>query len=154
MRHSVIIELLWFVIIAVDAYRNHIIIKEGNRPNYLQSFIFRGMAAIIHAIWIDGLFRIFYPLRLFYDAPLGLFTTELFRVWGPVLLFQLFSFAFLFNIILNSLRNKDLDYIGDHSGWIESFLSKFKGKFNVERAYFIFLLVGFILSWVFFRKSL
>lgn len=147
------LELLWFMIIVADVLRNYYIIeKKKQSPDYLQSFIFRGAGAIVHGIWVDGIYHIFSELP--YARSWAHFTELAFQGWVPLLMFQVFSFALLFNTMLNSLRNQDFDYIGKESGWIETVLSKLPGNIRVRSIYFWFLLGGFILSWIWFRTSI
>lgn len=91
--------IVWFIFIAFEIARNWYIIERSKaRPNYLISFIFRGMAAIAHGIMLDV------------SNP---------DEWWPVLIFQVTSFFVLFSPILNIIRGKDFDYLGETSGWLD-----------------------------------
>jgi hypothetical protein len=95
--------IIWLIIILLEAYRNwHIIEVQKSRPNYLQSFILRGIVAIFHGIYMG--------------------VTEPAN-WYPVLIFQVSSFWILFDVTLNILRGKSIFYLGDpkkgSSGWLD-----------------------------------
>lgn len=91
--------LIWIVAILSETYRNYYIIEiKKSRPNYLQSFVLRGMAAILHGI---------------------LFNPHNMGDYLPVLIFQVTSFWLLFEVSLNYLRHKPLLYYGETSGWID-----------------------------------
>ena len=95
--------LVWIVAILAEAYRNYYIIEiKKSRPNYLQSFVMRGMAAILHGVLFD-------PQNM--------------GDYWPVLLFQVTSFWLLFDLSLNFLRHKPVLYIGKSSGWIDRFFT-------------------------------
>ena len=140
------IELAWLLLALADAYRHYGITKT-ERPDYLQAFIIRGMFAIGVGVAADVKYDVFHKAWEMNSA-------ELLVAWLPLLTFQCFSFVLVFNTFLNKLRNKKFDYIGSKSGWIESNLSKLKGKFDIERMYFFFILLGTIVSWVWFRIEL
>jgi hypothetical protein len=91
--------IIWLIIILLEAYRNwHIIEVQKFRPNYLQSFILRGIVAIFHGIYMG--------------------VTEPAN-WYPVLIFQVSSFWLLFDLTLNVLRGKSIFYKGKNSGWLD-----------------------------------
>lgn len=95
--------IVWFIFITLEAYRNwHVIEVQKSRPDYLQSFVIRGMAAVLHGIFMG--------------------VTEPSN-WYPVLIFQVTSFWILFDPLLNIMRNKPLLYLGDpkkgSSGWLD-----------------------------------
>lgn len=90
---------LWLIPIAANIYWD----RNGRKPNYLQMFIIRGMAAILHAI-------LFNPKD----------TTE----WIPILIFQVTSFWIFFEIGLNIVRGKPIMYydnVEGDSGMIDRF---------------------------------
>jgi len=93
--------ITWFLYIIAEALIQAHYIKEGNRPNYLQLFIIRGMASIFHGVIVNVQP---YP---WYDYPL-------------LVLWQASSFWIFFDLILNELRGKPLDYKGENSGWLDS----------------------------------
>lgn len=93
--------IIWFGFIAGEAYRNYYIIeKSKSRPNYLQSFVLRGMAAILQGV---------------------LFNPQNMADYLPVFIFQVSSFWLLFDVLLNYMRQKPFLYVGKDSGYIDKF---------------------------------
>jgi hypothetical protein len=91
--------ILWFVFIGLESYRNYYLIEvKKSRPIYIQSFIGRCMAAILHGV---------------------LFDPQVMADYAPVFFFQLTSFWILFDLSLNYFRKKPLLYMGEKSGWID-----------------------------------
>lgn len=77
---------LWFVFIGAEVVRNwYIIEKQKTTPNYLQSFILRGMASILHGIAV------------------GVLNTQEYLI---LIGFQVGSFWILFDFALNLSRGK------------------------------------------------
>lgn len=70
------------------------------RPNYLMLFLIRGMASILHGVLMDV------QVTPWWDYP-------------ALLCFQVGVFWLLFDPLLNSLRDKPLDYEGKNSGWLK-----------------------------------
>lgn len=102
---------LWVIyILLIEVPRNYYIIEvQKTRPDYLQSFIIRGMVAIIHgAVWLDS--------NGVHDVS-SLSVKELLLLWWPILSFQLASFFVLFPVLLNIFRNKKWNYRGKNSGF-------------------------------------
>lgn len=96
-----ILKLLpWIAFIIGHAFFDFYKIKGNDKPIYLQSFIIRGIAAILHALLFD-------PQN----------TID----WLPVLLFQVTSFWIIFPLLLNGLRRKPALYVGAQSGWIDGY---------------------------------
>ena len=94
---------LWFLFIGLEVYRNwYIIEKKKSKPDYLQSFILRGMAAILHGVFLD---------------------VQNTAEWVPILAFQLCSFWVLFDLFLNFVRGKEIFHIGT-ANWIDKYLGK------------------------------
>ena len=92
---------VWIFFIVVHAVVDYREIEYHNsKPNYLVSFIIRGIAAILHGIMMDV------------TKP---------EEWWPILIFQVTSFWVLFSPILNLLRGKPFLYLGEDSGWIDRF---------------------------------
>lgn len=86
---------IWFIFILIEAIRNYYIIEiSKSTPDYLQSFILRGMASILHGIFcnVQDLEQYFY-----------------------LVVFQTSSFWLLFDLTLNLLRKKDIFYLGENS---------------------------------------
>lgn len=99
-------QVIWWLFIIVEAYRNHyIIVIDKERPNYLVSFILRGIAAILTGIILDPQLK----------------------SWeGVVIIIYLVStFWVLFNPLLNKLRKLDFWYLGMNSGPIDRFFLKY-----------------------------
>lgn len=85
---------IWFLFIYFEAARNFAIIINGSRPNYLQSFIIRAMAAILHGVLLD---------------------VKDWQEYLTVLIFQVSSFYACFDFILNWMRGKEMFYLGTGS---------------------------------------
>lgn len=96
--------IIWFAFIMLEVARNFWMIQKGDKPNYLQSFILRGMAAIGHGI---------------------LYNPADPREWLPLLIFQVASFYLIFDFVLNLLRGKHFDYQGKTSGWLDKLPKQF-----------------------------
>jgi len=95
--------LPWIAFIIGHAFFDFYRIGKSEKPIYLQSFIIRGMAAILHAL---------------------LFNPQNVVDWLPVLLFQVTSFWLFFPAFLNGLRRKPLLYVGTDSGWTDAYFLK------------------------------
>lgn len=107
-----LILLLWLIPIAANVYWD----RNGRKPDYLQMFVIRGMAAIVHGVILDIVCSIF-PENLWSYSVL-----ELFLMWLPILLFQTTSFWLLFEAALNIVRGRELFYFDRKerdSGWID-----------------------------------
>ena len=106
------ILLLWLIPIALNVYVD----RDGRKPNYLQMFVIRGFAAILHAIILDVVCDVFPDNLWRYNA------IELILIWMPVFLFQITSFWILFEIFLNIVRKRELFYFDrqeNDSGWTD-----------------------------------
>jgi hypothetical protein len=91
--------MIWLLYIAIDATINYWWIEvKKKRPDYLLMFIARGIFVILYGVYID------------IQNP---------REWWPILAFQLSSFWIIFDLLLNSLRGRNLLYKGKNSGWID-----------------------------------
>ncbi len=105
---EIIVLLLWLIPIAANVYMD----RKGRKPNYIQMFLLRGMAAILHAI-------LFNPHNV-YD-------------WLPILIFQVTSFWLIFEIALNLVRGKHFlyyDHLEGDSGYIDRFFAWAGEKFH------------------------
>lgn len=94
---TTLLLLLWLLPIAGNIYLD----RNGRKPNYLQMFILRGMAAILHGV---------------------LFNPQNWNDYFPVFIFQVTSFWLFFEAGLNIVRNKPLlyyDHFEGDSGWID-----------------------------------
>lgn len=90
---------VWVAFIVLEMLRNYIIIEEMHtRPNYLVSFILRGMISIFHGV---------------------LFDCQDILQYGVLLLFQCTSFFVVFGPLLNKARGKEFWYLGEDSGWLD-----------------------------------
>ena len=106
--------LTWFIYIFLEAkIQHHLIEYRKWKPNYLQLFIIRGMAGIIHGILIDvgSLSHVAGNLHEFqlWQIKQGL----------TLILFQTTTFWIFFDLTLNYLRNRPIDYRGKFSGWLD-----------------------------------
>ncbi len=103
--------LIWFLVPEANAY----IDRKGRKPIYIQTFIFRGIAAFFH--WC-----IF--IRTPDQWPL--------LVW--LIVFQLTAFWIWFEIRLNLYRGKPILYYDtteNDSGWIDRFFAKLGLKWHL-----------------------
>ena len=115
--------LIWFAFIFIHAWHDYKqITDENERPNYLLSFTVRGFVAILHAI---------------------LFDPHNFLDWLPVLIFQVTSFYLFFPILLNSFRKKEIFYVGQHSGYLDSYFYKHR---EAQLIFIALVLIVFVLS--------
>lgn len=109
--------IYWLLFILLEIGRNYYLIEIKNtKPIYFQSFILRGMAAILTGIFIfesRGTFDNIYDIS-------QLSYWDLFMRWWSVLSFQVASFFTLFSPILNLIRGKKITYRGKDSGWLDS----------------------------------
>lgn len=111
------ILLLWLIPIAANVY----IDRNGKKPEYMQVFVLRGMAAIIHGILTDMVCHIF-PNDLYRYS-----MWELVLIYLPLLVFQVTSFWILFEISLNVVRGRELLYFDRKerdSGWIDKLFDR------------------------------
>lgn len=90
--------ILWLVYIASEVTIQAHLIGKGWKPNYIQLFILRGAASIVHGAIID---------------------VESFGEYFWLLAFQVTSFWILFDLGLNIVRGKELFYKGKNSGWLD-----------------------------------
>lgn len=91
--------IFWLLYVLIEAYIQAKLTKLGNRPDYIQLFIIRGIFAIIHGALLNV---------SYYDYS------------SPFLLgFQVFSFYTLFDFLLNFFRGRDWNYKGLNSGWLD-----------------------------------
>lgn len=105
IAYTLVLMALWLFIIIAETFRNYYIIEVvKDRPNYLQSFIIRGMVALVHAI---------------------LFNPHNFHEWLPILIYQCATFFVIFSPLLNFTRNESFFYLGKTSGIIDPFLLRY-----------------------------
>jgi hypothetical protein len=114
--------MIWLLYIIADAIANWFIIERMHkRPDYLILFLIRGGAAIL------------YGAIVLHTVP-GQF------LWWFITV--TFSFAFPFNLLLNRMRGRALDYYGAESGIIDRWVVKHK----LHGAYFITTIVMFVMA--------
>lgn len=107
---------LWFLFIALEVARNYYMIeKQKTVPNYLQSFILRGIASILHGIAV------------------GVVNTKEYAI---LVIFQCCAFWILFDLALNLFRGKSpihkgknnlIDRFADDIYWIFKCLAALAG---------------------------
>ncbi|GIV35412.1 MAG: hypothetical protein KatS3mg031_2947 [Chitinophagales bacterium] len=92
---------LWLLFIYLEALRNFYIIEIKKMvPNYLESFIIRGIAAIVHGVLLHV------------------------QTWDDykfIFVFQISSFYLTFDFILNWMRGKEMFFLGKNNA-IDRFL--------------------------------
>lgn len=97
----------WILYPIMEAIIQSYLIEEKNwKPNYLMLFTIRGMFSIVHGIIMNVEP---YP---WYDYPV-------------VVLFQCFTFWIVFDVVLNVLRGKEVEYRGKTSGWLDRLIPEF-----------------------------
>lgn len=104
---TTLLLLLWLVPIAANIYAD----RNGRKPNYLQMFILRAMASLIHMFF-------------FVRSP------EQWQLILWLIVFQTTSFWLLFEGILNLVRGRELFYydrVEKDSGWIDRFFANKQG---------------------------
>lgn len=116
--------MIWLLYILIESLIHHWFIwKKMTMPVYIVVNLIRGFAAILYGAFV-------------LDVQAGFYDT--FYWLGNVLL----PFPFLFNTLLNTWRKKELDYVGEHSGIIDSFIYR-KGW---QREYFFATLILFAIA--------
>lgn len=94
--------ILWIAYILIEAIiQGYLIEQRSWKPNYFQLFIFRGWASIAH-----GIFFLNVQADPWYQYPL-------------LLAYQCGTFWVIFDLTLNTLRNKPWHYKGNNSGWLD-----------------------------------
>lgn len=108
--------LVWiFGAIGLNIYLD----RNGTKRNYAVVFAIRGIAAILHGIWIlsEKMDKIFD-----YGAASSV---ELLKIWAPILSFQISSYWIFFELGLNIVTHKPSLLYYDHqegdSGYIDRF---------------------------------
>lgn len=114
--------LFWLLYILSEALMQYKYIEEGNKPNYGVLFTIRGIFAIIHGAVLNV------------QNP-----TE----WIPLLGFQICSFWIIFDLTLNLLRDKNWDYKGKTSGWLDKIPYKY---YYILKVFAIFGTVVFYIN--------
>jgi len=90
--------ILWIIYILAEVLiQSYLIDKKNWKPVYFQLFVIRGMAAIVHGIYLDV-------------SP---------ETYLPVIVWQVCSFWILFDLGLNIARGKAWYYRGKTSGWLD-----------------------------------
>jgi hypothetical protein len=114
--------MIWLLYILADSLANCYLIENRKTvPNYIVLFLIRAICAIIYGAYVLDVHE------------------ETFLLWlGQVTL----PFPFFFNTLLNTWRRKDIDYVGEHSGWIDSFVFKHK----LQRPYFWLTFILFVIA--------
>lgn len=119
--------LLWiFFIIVMMGYNYWVIERRNKKPDYKKQFVIKGIAAIIHAVYL---------------TPEWTWSVDLWREWAPILFFQITSYWVIFNPSLNFFRNNGFWDLGKYSGWIDPFFIKRPG---LHRVCYIAAVVGMI----------
>jgi len=90
--------IFWIVYILAEAFLQYKSISKGNKPNYLQLAIIRGVFSILHGVLID---------------------VQDIKEYGILVLWQITSFWLIFDPVLNKLRKKSFFYKGKTSGWLD-----------------------------------
>jgi len=118
--------LFWLVYILSEALIQNRYIKKGNRPIYILLFIIRGIFALLQGAFILDV------------------QNDPWWEWPVLLGWQVCSFWVIFDLILNALRNKDWDYKGENSGWLDTLPYKwwYTGKILAILGIVIFYIIG------------
>jgi hypothetical protein len=99
MKHMIVCLFLWQVLVALEVFIHYIMIEKANtKPIYIQWFIIRGLAAILHGAMCDV------------------------GSWGeylPIFIFQVSTHLTIFDPALNGLRGESFWYVGEDSGWLD-----------------------------------
>ncbi len=114
--------LVWLAVPYVNARFD----VDGHKPNYLQVFIARGMAALVH--WC-----------LFVKSP------DQWPILFWLVVFQLCSFWLTFEILLNVWRGRALlhyDFVELDSGYIDRFFAKLYRKTKTHAFHWLAKLIA------------
>lgn len=118
--------LIWILLVIIQVFVHYYMIHvKHTKPNYLQWFIIRGMVAIFHGI---------------------LFNPSNMTDYLPVFIFQVSSHVLIFAPLLNYIRGMSLDYLGEKSGWFDSFFRKRK---KLYYAFMLIMLAVFVGSFIY-----
>lgn len=105
----------WFIYIFLEAYTQYYLIEKRHwRPNYLQLFIIRGMASILVGGLVVGVGNLSDYAMAQYNIEIWMYKQA--AAW---FLFASSSFWITFDITLNYLRKRPIDYRGKTSGWLD-----------------------------------
>lgn len=102
---KILLLLTWFIPIFINAWMD----RKGAKRDYVVVFIFRGIAAILHAVLVQ-------VTGSYYDV----------ADYLPLFIFQVTSFWIFFELILNYLRDNPAFYYDRRekdSGWIDRFFT-------------------------------
>lgn len=117
--------LIWLVAIAANVYMD----RKGRKPNYLQMFIIRGIAAFLHwCMFVSDPSQV--PLLI------------------NLIIFQVTSFYIFFELGLNIVRGRPwlhYDYVEGDSGWIDRFWKNVYRKKKTHIYHHVFKLCVLIL---------
>ena|SRR5215216_2145150 len=95
-------SIIWILLTILESFIHfHRIEVEHRRPNYLLSFLRRGIFALVVALMLD-------PQQDTGEAYI-------------IFIYEVSVFWVIFSPLLNTLRKKDFWYLGDNSGWIDRF---------------------------------
>lgn len=108
IEHGWIEALILILVIGIDIYINHLIIKKGNEPNH-------------YTFW---LIRVLIILIVVREPEI---TVTLVRLANAGIIYW-----FLFNIGLNKIRGKDIDYLGEKLyPTLKETIKKYDGSFSL-----------------------
>lgn len=103
---------IWLLPIAFNVYTD----RKGRKPDYLVTFIIRGIVSILYLGWV-------------WDAQGGYHLIEDVVNLTPLVMFMVTSWWIFFEVGLNLVRGKNLlyfDTVEKDSGWIDRFFAKYQ----------------------------
>lgn len=96
---------IWILIVVLTTFIHYWMISRNVKPIYLQWFVIRAIAAILHAILADV-------------SNVNLTLEGMIDYW-PLFFFQISSYYLIFDPLLNRLRGLTWIYKGKDSGWMD-----------------------------------
>lgn len=118
--------LLWLVYILSEALVQNRYIKKGNIPIYIALFFIRGIFALAQGAFVLDV------------------QSDPWWEWPILVGWQACSFWIFFDLILNALRDKEYDYKGEDSGWLDELPYKwwYIGKIIAVIGMITFYIIG------------
>jgi hypothetical protein len=119
--------LIWLLPIAFNVWTD----RKGRKPDYLVTFIIRGIASILYLGWV-------------WDAQGGYHLIEDVVNLTPLIMFMVTSWWLFFEVGLNLVRGKNLlyfDTVEKDSGWIDKFFAKYQ-KLHTPTKLFALLIMA------------
>jgi hypothetical protein len=106
-----LVIIIWMAVVVLEAYRHYYLIEiERRSPNRVLSAILRSVAAVW--LWLAAPTTV--PMEL--------------DQWWAIPIMEVFTFWFLFDLLLNIMRGRYFYYLGN-SKWIDRIQKQTVGEF-------------------------